>query len=510
MSSSSRPRATAARCRCSPAPPRRSALTSPTSCPPRPRPSSAVQRRPRRVPPPARPVGRLRRCPARSPARGAPRPGRRPARHRCRPPCLASGPGRVRPRRSGLLRAGAGGPARPAAQRLRRLVTGVRAAAPGWRPMRSRTGRLLYAAADAAWLGGLADRAAALLDEARQRASARDLAVSIEHLRGHIAARRGPIGDAQQILLAAAEQAAPAEPGRAVVMLAEAVNASFYAGDAAAMRHAADRIAALTPADPDDRTAFFALSAQGMALIFSGEGERGAAAIRESVEVLERSDELRRRPPPPRLGRHGGRPGSGRRTSGGRSPTGRSTSPARSSAVGVLPFVLTHVAIDQAATDRWAEAQASFHEGDRPRPGDRSAHGTGDLAGAPRVAGSEAGQVRPEPPARRRGARPVPRVRPRPVRGLGDRRAGRSRARLRPPGAGPRPLRGAAGRAPLAWHRRRRPVARAGTRRALPPSRPGPGRRRGRRGLRARRGRQGPAMGARPGRALPGAARGRR
>ena len=33
-------------------------------------------------------------------------------------------------------------------------------------------GRLLYAAADAAWLGGLADRAAALLDEARRRAPA--------------------------------------------------------------------------------------------------------------------------------------------------------------------------------------------------------------------------------------------------------------------------------------------------------------------------------------------------
>ena len=222
-------------------------------------------------------------------------------------------------------------------------------------------GRLLYAAADAAWLGGLADRAAALLDEARQRASARDLAISIEHLRGHIAARRGPIGDAQQILLAAAEQAAPAEPGRAVVMLAEAVNASFYAGDAAAMRHAADRIAALTPADPDDRTAFFALSAQGMALIFSGQGERGAAAIRESVEVLERSD-LRR---DPRLLAWAAMAAPWLREAHvGRALAERALEVARrSSAVGVLPFVLTHVAIDQAATDRWAEAQASFHEG---------------------------------------------------------------------------------------------------------------------------------------------------
>ena len=42
-----------------------------------------------------------------------------------------------------------------------------------------------------------------------------------------------------------------------------------------------------------------------MAQIFAGEGERGAAAIRRAVEVLERSDELRRRSPPPRLGGHG-------------------------------------------------------------------------------------------------------------------------------------------------------------------------------------------------------------
>lgn len=34
----------------------------------------------------------------------------------------------------------------------------------------------------------------------------------------------------------------------------------------------------------------------------------------------------------------------------------------RKSAVGALPFVLGHVAIDQAATDRWAQAQAGFHE----------------------------------------------------------------------------------------------------------------------------------------------------
>ena len=316
-------------------------------------------------------------------------------------------------------------------------------------------GRLLYAAADAAWLGGLADRAAALLDEARQRASARDLAISIEHLRGHIAARRGPIDEAQQILLAAAEQAAPADPGRAVVMLAEAVNASFYAGDAAAMRHAAERIAALHPGGPGRPDGVLRAERAGHGADLLGRGRarcgrdprvgRGARAFRRAPATIPASSP----------GRPWDRPGSGRRTSGGRSPTGRSRSPAAARAVGVLPFVLTHVAIDQAATDRWAEAQASFHEGNHPRPGDRPAHRTGLLAGRA-WRGWKRGRAGPT-----RAACTPPRRSTCPASSASaSARSGRSprwaiSSSARPPGAGPRPLRGAAGRAPLAWHRRR-------------------------------------------------------
>ena len=188
-----------------------------------------------------------------------------------------------------------------------------------------------------------------------------DLAVRIERLRGHIATRRGPIAEAQQILLAAAEQAAPIDPERGVVMLAEAVNASFYAGDAATMRLAAERAMALAPDGSGGRTAFFALIAQGMALIFTGEGERGAAAIRAAVEVLGHSDELRDDPRLLAWAAMG--PLWLREADIGRALADRALEVARhTSAVGVLPFVLTHVAIDQAATDRWAEAQAGFHE----------------------------------------------------------------------------------------------------------------------------------------------------
>ena len=228
-------------------------------------------------------------------------------------------------------------------------------------PEEARQGRLLYAAADAAWLGGLADRAVGLLDQAGRHAPTPDLAVAIEHLRGHIAARRGPITTAQEILLAAAEQAAPIDPERAVEILAEVVAASEYAGDAATMRLAAERAASLLPPGADGRTTFFALLVQGMALIFSGEGEPGAPAIRAAVEVLERSDELRDDPRLLAWAALG--PLFLREANVGRVLASRAQAEARrTSAVGVLPSVLTLVAIDQAATDRWAEAQAGFHE----------------------------------------------------------------------------------------------------------------------------------------------------
>jgi DNA-binding CsgD family transcriptional regulator len=228
-------------------------------------------------------------------------------------------------------------------------------------PEEDRQGRLLYSAADAAWLGGLADRAAALLDEARRHAPTPDVVVSIEHLRGHIATRRGPVKDAQEILQACAELAVPIDPDGAVVMLAEAANASFYAGDGATMRQAAERAAALIRPGSDSRTVFFAIIAQGMALIFTGEGERGAASIREAVVVLERSDELRNDPRLLAWAAMG--PLWLREANVGRELVDRALAVARSqSAVGVLPFVLNHVAIDQAGTDRWAQAQAGFHE----------------------------------------------------------------------------------------------------------------------------------------------------
>src|SRR4051794_15957922 len=63
---------------------------------------------------------------------------------------------------------------------------------------------LLHRAADAAWLGGLADRAVSLLDEAARLAGDAPLAVEIDHFRGSIAVRRGPLREGRELLVAAA------------------------------------------------------------------------------------------------------------------------------------------------------------------------------------------------------------------------------------------------------------------------------------------------------------------
>ena len=77
-------------------------------------------------------------------------------------------------------------------------------------PDDERRGRLLFAAADAAWLAGSAERAVSLLDEIRAVDASGDRLVRIEHLRGRIAASQGPVMQGYEVLAAAAEQAAEA------------------------------------------------------------------------------------------------------------------------------------------------------------------------------------------------------------------------------------------------------------------------------------------------------------
>ena len=98
-----------------------------------------------------------------------------------------------------------------------------------------------------------------------------------------------------------------------------------------------------------------------MALTLSGEAKTGAGLLHEAVEVAEASEELADDPRLLAWAALG--PLCLREAGAGRELVGRALDLVRArAAIGVLPYLLSHVAIDLATTDRWAEAEAAFHE----------------------------------------------------------------------------------------------------------------------------------------------------
>jgi AAA ATPase domain len=218
--------------------------------------------------------------------------------------------------------------------------------------------RLLREAAGAAWLAGLADHAVTVLDEARSAAGDSRELVEIDQLRGHIATHRGPVMRGYAILTAAA---AKADPERAVVMLAEAANACFLAGNPTDMLAVAEQAHAILPADASPRASFLAGVTAGMARIVGGDAAAGTEAVHEAIKLAEGSAALRedlQLVPWLALA-----PLFLRETGAGRSLLEGALRTARDrAAVGALPYALNLIARDQAATDRWAVAEATYLE----------------------------------------------------------------------------------------------------------------------------------------------------
>ena len=203
--------------------------------------------------------------------------------------------------------------------------------------------RLLLEAADAAWDAGLANRATALLDEARASTSDPARLVEIDWLAGRIAATRGPVMDGHALLTAAAERA---DGERAVAMLVDAASACFYAGEPLRMLAVAERARARLPANPSARARFLAAIALGMARLLGGDAAAGAESIHEAVALAEGSAELRddvELLPWLAVGVI-----SLRESGPARSLLDRALSSARErAAIGALPFVLNLIARDR-------------------------------------------------------------------------------------------------------------------------------------------------------------------
>ncbi len=197
-----------------------------------------------------------------------------------------------------------------------------------------------------------------MLAEARENTADPAVLAEINELTGHIAARCGPVMRGYAILTAAAMRADP-EP--AIGMLAEAAVACLYAGNPAEMTAAAARIAEILPAHPSPRASFLASMTAGMAGIFGADAAAGAQAVRAAVAAAEESEQLREDVqliPWLALG-----PLFLRQAGTGRELLDHALRMARSrAAAGALPLVLNLIARDQAATDRWAAAAATYQE----------------------------------------------------------------------------------------------------------------------------------------------------
>ena len=222
-------------------------------------------------------------------------------------------------------------------------------------------GRMLFAAAESAWLAGDASRTLARLDDVDPYATTASLSARVDHLRGQVAVRRGPVMDGYPLIVGAAAKIAASDPESAVVMLAQAVHGCFYAGDTPAMVSAANRAMELARRHRSRRVQFFATIANGMALVADGKGDAGVAAVRQAVGIAEGADELRDDPELLIWAAVG--PLWLREADAGRAWIERAFERARAEvAVGVLPPLLHILARDQATTDQWPAAQASYDE----------------------------------------------------------------------------------------------------------------------------------------------------
>src|SRR5205823_8928760 len=122
---------------------------------------------------------------------------------------------------------------------------------------------------------------------------------------------------------------------------------------------AAERAHELVPAAGDTRTEYMAALALGVAKVMAG--EPAMEHFRRAVELVDSSGEL---PRDPRLLVWATlAPLFLREAEAGRAMIERALELAREqSAVGVLPYLLSQVARDDAMTNRWPEAEARYHE----------------------------------------------------------------------------------------------------------------------------------------------------
>jgi DNA-binding CsgD family transcriptional regulator len=229
----------------------------------------------------------------------------------------------------------------------------------GWlSPEEQDRSRRLVSAAEAAWVAGQADRARAILDEVDADGTP-DLLARAGRLRGTLAALTGSLPEAIEVLSSTAERVRDTRPELAVELWADGVKAGFFRADTAFLRRAVTALDALLPLVRSSRIAVVGELASGMARTLTGQA--GSEQIRRAVDRLAESDLLRSDPLRadwlvlgPLYLREEGRY---------RALVHEALEDTRTgAALGALGHLLFHVALDDAAGDRWSSAESEYHE----------------------------------------------------------------------------------------------------------------------------------------------------
>ncbi len=224
-----------------------------------------------------------------------------------------------------------------------------------------RRARRLLSAAGAAWAAGDTGRTMRLVDDALERCTDRRLRADGLLLKGYAEMQIGPVMGGHDTLAEAAAQIQPLDQRKAVEILAEAADACTYAAQPETMLMTARRAWELVPANAGDRERAFASLALGAALIFNGQGRAGARRLREAIDLVADPDALG---DDPRLVSRAAIAPLWLREAGiGRELIERALETARThNALGAMPLALQIVAVDSAASERWAFSKARHHE----------------------------------------------------------------------------------------------------------------------------------------------------
>jgi DNA-binding CsgD family transcriptional regulator len=158
-------------------------------------------------------------------------------------------------------------------------------------------GQRLVDAAESAWLAGQVARSAADLDRAAGlQVKEPELAAQIARVRGVLAWRTGNVRQAFRILMDGVELIADADPATALAILAEAVEAASYGGDADGVGVAGARALEIWRrggADGGPAAEFLATMAGGIGHAMTGDITAAAPLLRRGLTLAEASGEWR-------------------------------------------------------------------------------------------------------------------------------------------------------------------------------------------------------------------------